>query len=173
MRCAAKASSRSPSASGASRPSRTWNTSSPRRATDVTAASGMDALCQLIESYTSTNAQPVTDALAFQGINAAARALRKAYENGADVDAREDMSLAALLSGICLTNAGLGAVHGFAAPLGANFPLPHGVVCAALLPHVMAANIAALRTQSPHHPVLDRYEWIGHVIGRFSADDVV
>ena len=74
------------------------------------------------------------------------------------------MALAALLSGITLTNAGLGAVHGFAAPLGANFPVPHGTVCAALLPHVMAANVAALREQSPDHPALDRYATIGRIL---------
>jgi alcohol dehydrogenase class IV len=127
----------------------------------VTASSGMDALCQLIESYTSLNAQPITDALAMKGIGLAARSLRRAVENGTDLDAREDMALAALLSGITLTNAGLGAVHGFAAPLGANFPVPHGAVCAALLPHVMAANVAALREQSPEHPFLARYADIG------------
>jgi alcohol dehydrogenase class IV len=127
----------------------------------VTASSGMDALCQLIESYTSLNAQPMTDALAMKGIGLAARSLRRAVENGADLDAREDMAMAALLSGMTLTNAGLGAVHGFAAPLGANFPVPHGTACAALLPHVMAANVAALRAQSPGHPVLGRYADIG------------
>ena len=131
---------------------------------DVTAASGMDALCQLIESYTSLGAQPMTDALAMQGIALAARSLRKAYEDGTHLAAREDMALAALLSGITLTNAGLGAVHGFAAPLGANFPVPHGVVCAALLPHVMSANIAALRAESVKHPVLARYAEVGRAL---------
>jgi alcohol dehydrogenase class IV len=137
----------------------------------VTAASGMDALCQLIESYTSTGAQPMTDALALLGIELAARALPRAYRQGADLDAREDMALAALLSGITLTNAGLGAVHGFAAPLGANFPAPHGVVCAALLPHVMRANAAALRAQSPAHPTLRRYETVGRLLSGDAAVD--
>ena len=137
----------------------------------TTAASGMDALCQLIESYTSTYAQPMTDALAVKGIDLAARSLKRACDNGADIDAREDMALAALLSGITLTNAGLGAVHGFAAPLGANFPVPHGVVCAALLPHVMAANIQALRAQSPDRSALARYADIGRQLTQSNADD--
>lgn len=130
----------------------------------VTAASGMDALCQLVESYTSTGAQPITDALALEGMELAAKSLQRAYEAGGDVAAREDMALAALLSGITLTNAGLGAVHGFAAPLGANFPVPHGVVCAALLPHVMRANVGALRAESPNHPALERCATVGRVV---------
>jgi alcohol dehydrogenase class IV len=130
----------------------------------VTARSGMDALCQCIESYTSTNASPMTDPLALQGISLAARSLKRCCENGNDIAAREDMALAALLSGICLTNAGLGAVHGFAAPLGAHFPIPHGVICAALLPHVMQANIAALQSQYPGHSTLRRYAMIGRTL---------
>ncbi len=131
---------------------------------EVTAGSGMDALCQLIESYTSVGAQPLTDALAAEGIARAARSLRRAFADGTDLDAREDMAMAALLSGITLTNAGLGAVHGFAAPLGANFPVPHGTVCAALLPHVMSANVAALRAESPAHPALGRYARVGRML---------
>jgi alcohol dehydrogenase class IV len=94
----------------------------------VTASSGMDALCQCIEAYTSTGASPMTDSLALQGVQLAARSLHRAFTDGHNLDAREDMALAALLSGIALTNAGLGAVHGFAAPLGAAFPVPHGTV---------------------------------------------
>lgn len=110
---------------------------------DVTAASGMDALCQCIESYLSKNANPMTDGLAIEGIKLAAKCLKRAWEHGDDLDAREGMAQAAVISGITLTNAGLGAVHGFAAPLGANFPVPHGVVCGALLPAVMEANVRA------------------------------
>jgi len=131
---------------------------------DVTASSGMDALCQLIESYTSRRAQPVMDALAQQGMTLAARSLRRACEDGKDVSAREDMALAALLSGMTLANAGLGAVHGFAAPMGANLSVPHGTVCAALLPHVMQANVAALKEDSPQHPWLKRYATIGRTL---------
>ena len=137
----------------------------------VTASSGMDALCQLVEAYTSGGASLMTDALALRGIPLAARALRRAYADGTDLDAREDMAMAALLSGMALTNAGLGAVHGFAAPLGANFPVPHGVVCAALLPHVIAANVRALRGQSAEHPTLARYATVGRCMAG-QADDM-
>jgi alcohol dehydrogenase class IV len=126
---------------------------------EVTARSGMDALCQLIESYTSTGAQPVTDALALRGIELAAASLVRAFRDGQDVAAREGMALAAYLSGVTLTNAGLGAVHGFAAPLGANYPVPHGTVCAALLPHVIAANLRA----GPRE-VTERYAGVGRVL---------
>ena len=127
----------------------------------VTARTGMDALCQLIESYTSKGAQPITDALALEGIQRAAWALPRAVADGQDLQAREDMALAALLSGMALTSAGLGAVHGFAAPAGANFPIPHGTVCARLLPPVVEANAAALRAEVADHPVLRRYATIG------------
>ena len=133
---------------------------------EITARSGMDALTQLVEAYTSTGAEPLTDALALQGLACAARSLRRAYRHGGDLDAREDMALAALLSGVCLNNAGLGAVHGFASPLGARFPIPHGTVCAALLPHVVAANIAALR-QNP--AALTRYATIGRTLAENPA----
>ncbi|HEX2971422.1 MAG TPA: iron-containing alcohol dehydrogenase [Tepidisphaeraceae bacterium] len=131
---------------------------------EVTASSGMDALCQLIESYTSNNANAMSDALAIQGIPLAARALRRVYADGRDLDAREDMAMAALLSGITLANAGLGAVHGFASPLGASFPVPHGAACAALLPHVIAANIQAMRAESARHVGLARYAVIGRAL---------
>jgi alcohol dehydrogenase class IV len=128
----------------------------------VTASSGMDALCQLIESYTSSGASPVTDALALKGLGMAARNLPRVFHDGGDVSAREQMALAALLSGMTLTSAGLGAVHGLAAPLGANFPAPHGTICAALLPYIIAANVRALREQTDSQsPGLARYADIG------------
>ncbi|MEO6434805.1 MAG: iron-containing alcohol dehydrogenase [Tepidisphaeraceae bacterium] len=109
---------------------------------DVTARTGMDALCQCIEAYVSNGANPMTDVIAIKGVELASRHLKRAFDNGHDLEAREAMALAALLGGIALTNAGLGAVHGFAAPIGANFPVPHGTVCAVLLPHVIRANTA-------------------------------
>ena len=133
----------------------------------VYGSSAMDALCQLIESYTSTGANPMTDTLALRGIMAGTSLVR-AYGWPDDEDARDNMAMAALLSGMCLTNAGLGAVHGFAAPLGAHFPIPHGLICAALLPSVIAANLAALQAENPEHPTLRRYETITGILTRKS-----
>jgi alcohol dehydrogenase class IV len=106
----------------------------------VTAQSGMDALTQLIETYTSKKARPISDALAIHGIRLAARALPRACEGGDDLEARSDMLLAALLSGLALANAGLGAAHGVGAALGALFGVPHGLACAIMLPHVFRLN---------------------------------
>lgn len=136
----------------------------------VTAATGMDALSQLIEPYVSIRANPMADALCREGIVRVARALRRAYEHGDDADAREDMSLAALLGGMALANAGLGAVHGFAAPIGGMFPAPHGAVCARLLPGVIEANVKALRERDSSNPVLKRYDEVAQsLIGNSKA----
>lgn len=126
----------------------------------VTAATGMDALTQLIEAFVSNKANPMTDSLCREGIMRAATSLPIAYQDGNDLDAREDMALASLLSGIALANAKLGAVHGFAAPLGGEFKAPHGVVCAALLPYVMHMNIQALEERDHHAHALHRYNEI-------------
>jgi alcohol dehydrogenase class IV len=138
----------------------------------VTARCGMDALCQLIEGYTSNGAQPMTDALALEGIGLAGKSLLPAFTRGDDLDARKNMALAALWSGMVLANAGLGAVHGLAAPLGAAFPIPHGTVCAALLPYVMRANVQAARQEDAAHPVLARYAVVGRALtGTQIADE--
>jgi alcohol dehydrogenase class IV len=123
----------------------------------VTAATGMDALTQLMEAFVTHKSTPMTDALCREGLMRAATALPLAYEDGSDMSAREDMALAALLSGICLANAKLGAVHGFAAPIGGKSHAPHGAVCAALLPHVTEANLRALRERAPDSPSLHAY----------------
>jgi alcohol dehydrogenase class IV len=112
---------------------------------DVTAATGLDALTQLIEPFVSLRANPMTDAICLEGIRRAARSLERAWRDGADLAARTDMAFASLCGGLALANAGLGAVHGFAAPIGGMFDAPHGAVCAALLPHVMQANLPAAR----------------------------
>jgi alcohol dehydrogenase class IV len=130
---------------------------------DVTATTGLDALTQLIEAFVSGRANPMTDALCVSGIERAARALPRVCRDGHDLDAREDMALASLWSGMALANAGLGAVHGFAGPLGGMFGAPHGALCAALLPHVMAANVAALRRGS-HGDALDRFDQVARLM---------
>jgi alcohol dehydrogenase class IV len=136
----------------------------------VTAATGLDALTQLIEPYVSARANPLTDALCAAGIERVAGALRRAYHDGADREARRDMALASLFGGLALANAGLGVVHGFAAPLGGSWKAPHGALCAALLPHGMAANLAALRSRAPQHPALPRYAAIARLLtGRNTA----
>jgi alcohol dehydrogenase class IV len=109
----------------------------------VLASSGLDALSQLIEPYLSVRANPLTDALAGEGIRRSARSLRRACLEGPDAAAREDLALASLFGGLCLANAGLGAVHGFAAPVGGMFSAPHGAVCAALLVAALDVNLRA------------------------------
>ncbi|MCB1208927.1 MAG: iron-containing alcohol dehydrogenase [Verrucomicrobiales bacterium] len=123
---------------------------------DVTAACGMDALTQLMEAYVTLKAQPMTDALCASAIPIAARALPTAYHNGGDIAAREAMAYAALSSGIALANAGLGAVHGFAAPIGGLCHAPHGAVCAALLAPVWAMNLR-LVASSENAEILQRF----------------
>ena len=124
----------------------------------ITASTGLDALTQLIEAFVCTRANPLTDAICREGIGRAARSLRRAYEQGDDTSAREDMALAALLGGLALANAGLGAVHGLAGPIGGMFEAPHGAVCAALLTHVMTANLQALQDRQPDSSALHRYD---------------
>ena len=123
----------------------------------VTAATGLDALTQLLEAFVSNKANPMTDALCREGLTRAARSLAAAYADGTNCDAREDMALASLFGGMALANAKLGAVHGFAAPLGGLFNAPHGQICASLLPVVTAANIRALRSRAPASPALAAY----------------
>ena len=136
----------------------------------VTACTGLDALTQLIEPYVSARANPLTDAICIEGMKHVAGSLRRAYRNGTDQQARRGMALASLFGGLALANAGLGVVHGFAAPLGGSWKAPHGALCAALLPHGMAANVAALRTRMSQHPALERYTAIARLLtGRADA----
>ena len=141
----------------------------------TTAATGLDALTQLIEPFMSLRANPMTDAFCREGMARAARSLRRVCEDGRDAVARSDMALASLFGGLALANAGLGAVHGFAASIGGMAGAPHGAVCAALLPHVMASNLRALRAAHAGQ-ALDRAAEIGRVLtGRADAgaDDAV
>jgi alcohol dehydrogenase class IV len=136
----------------------------------VTARTGLDALTQLIEAYVSLRSNPLTDGFCVEGIERAVRALRRAFHEGHDPVARRDMSLAALLSGLALANAGLGVVHGFAGPLGGKFPAPHGAICAAILPYGMEINLRALRARAPASDSLCRYEHVARLLtGRANA----
>jgi alcohol dehydrogenase class IV len=123
----------------------------------ILATTGMDALSHLLESFVSIRANAFTLALAKEGMVRVARSLRPAFERGLTTERREDLAVASMFGGLCLANSGLGAVHGFAAPLGGMWKAPHGAVCAALLPAVMRANIAALVARDPQSPVLRRY----------------
>src|SRR2546430_3381216 len=118
----------------------------------------------------------MTDALCSEGIRRAARSLPVAFKDGRNSVAREDMAVAGLFGGLALANAGLGAVHGFAAPVGGMFPAPHGAVCAALLPHAVEINVEALRARAPHSEALRRYETVGRLLTgqpHASAEDAV
>jgi alcohol dehydrogenase class IV len=130
----------------------------------LTATTGLDALTQLIEPYVCLRANPMTDGFCVDGVHRAARSLREAVFNGQNKAAREDMALASLFGGLALANAGLGAVHGFAGPIGGMFPAPHGAVCAALLPHVMAANLRALRERELQSYALGRYHRLASLL---------
>jgi alcohol dehydrogenase class IV len=130
----------------------------------ITASTGLDALTQCIEPFVTPQANPITDAIAREGMLRAAGALRRAWRNGQDVEARRNMAIASLCGGLALANAKLGAVHGFAAPLGGMFPVPHGVACARLLPHVVRVNVRALRTRTPGSPALSRYDEVAQIL---------
>ncbi len=139
---------------------------------EVLAANGMDAFTQLLESYVSSKAGPFTDALALSGMAKARDALLPWYEATGDPAVhRAGMAYAALLSGITLAQVGLGSVHGLAAPLGAFFPIPHGVACGTLVAEASRVNIAALRARAPDHPALAKYADVGRLLaGRDMAD---
>ena len=124
------------------------------------AADGMDAFTQLLESFVSLRANPITDALARSGIMAARDGL-SALHREQSAAARAQMAYASLTSGICLAQTGLGAVHGLASPLGAFFPIPHGVVCGTLVASATASNIAALEARDADNPALPKYAEIG------------
>ncbi len=139
----------------------------------VTASTGMDALAQVIEPYVSRRANPLTDLYCREGIARAARSLLRAYQNGSDAAAREDMAFASLMGGLSLANAGLGAVHGFAGPIGGMFGAPHGAVCAALLPPVVMVNARALAQREPDNLALPRYVEVARQVTGFPRAGVV
>lgn len=131
---------------------------------DVTAATGCDALTQLLEAFVSRKANPLTDGLCREGLVRAAKALPLAVAKGADPAPRTEMALASLFSGLALANAGLGAVHGIAGPLGGMIDAPHGALCARLLPFAVEANLKALSQRQPHAAVLGRYAEIARLL---------
>lgn len=130
----------------------------------LTASTGLDAFAQVLEPYVSVMANPLTDALCREGLTRVARSLRRAYHDGQDAGAREDMALASLFGGLALANAKLGAVHGLAGVLGGMFDAPHGALCGRLLPLVMEANVQALQARAPERPALERYNELARIL---------
>jgi len=130
------------------------------------ASGGLDALSQVLEPFLSARANPFADAMAREGMQRSARSLRRAwdYEMDSDPAVREDLAIVSLFGGLCLANSGLGAVHGFAAALGARFEAPHGAVCGALLPATFEANWRALRQRDPDHPALARMSEVARLL---------
>ena len=136
------------------------------------AANAMDALTQLLEAYTSLRANPFTDALCEQGLRAIREGLLAWYDNTPDAArGRERLAFAALASGICLAQTGLGAVHGLASPLGAFFPIPHGVACGTLVAAATEVNVQALQNREPDNPALAKYAKAAELLTRVTDAD--
>jgi alcohol dehydrogenase class IV len=136
----------------------------------VVAASGLDALAQLVEPFVSARANPLVDALCREGLARSARSLRRAHQGDGSEAVRTDLALASLFGGLALANAGLGAVHGFAAPVGGMFDAPHGAACAALLAATVRVNARALAARDPASPALGRYREVAAIVtGRADA----
>ncbi|HUX97047.1 MAG TPA: iron-containing alcohol dehydrogenase [Bacteroidales bacterium] len=129
---------------------------------DLTAASGMDCFTQLTEAYLSDKSHPYTDALAFEGLKAVKSSLLRSCKDGSDIEARAGMSFAALTSGICLANAGLGVVHGFASSMGARYDIPHGIICGTLMASANEINIRILRKKKNEEALL-KYASLGRL----------
>jgi len=131
---------------------------------DVTASTGLDAFTQVIEAYVSIKANMLTDAICKEGIKRISRSLLKAFNNPNNAKAREDMCIGSLFGGIALANSKLGAVHGFAGPMGGLLNAPHGVICGILLPYVIKANIKALEERKLSSIVLTKYGKIAQIV---------
>jgi alcohol dehydrogenase len=134
---------------------------------EIVAANGMDAFTQLLESFVSSRANPLTDAVAWAGLIAFREGFFAALAGGDGEEAaagRTRMAFASLASGICLAQTGLGSVHGLASPLGASYPIPHGVCCGTLVAEATEVNIAALSRRRPGDPALDKYARVGELL---------
>jgi alcohol dehydrogenase class IV len=130
---------------------------------NISAASGMDCFTQLIEAYLSDKSNEYTDAFAFEGLKAIKTSLIRIYNNDEDIEARSGMSFAALTSGICLANAGLGVVHGFAASIGGMYNIPHGVICGTLMAASNEINVRELRKRSDSPIAFKKYAFLGEL----------
>ncbi len=130
---------------------------------EITVACGMDCFTQLVEGYLSTNSSPFTDVMALEGIRAIRRSLRLVCEDGSNLLARTDLSYAALLSGIVLSNSGLGTVHGFASAVGGFLSIPHGVICGTLMAQVNSLTLKKLRITAKDDPALIKYTELGKI----------
>jgi alcohol dehydrogenase class IV len=130
---------------------------------NITAASGMDCFTQLTEAYLSDKSNEYTDALALEGLKAIKASLLRSYKHGEDIEARSGMSFAALTSGICLANAGLGAVHGFASSIGGVYDIPHGLICGTIMASANEINVRELRKKSTNRTALKKYAILGEL----------
>ncbi|MBP8959785.1 MAG: iron-containing alcohol dehydrogenase [Bacteroidales bacterium] len=130
---------------------------------EVTAWSGMDCFTQLVEAYLSNKASVYTDVLSLEGIKTVKSSLIGAYQNANNIEARSGMSFAALTSGICLTSAGLGVVHGFASAIGAMYRIPHGIICGTLMAKANEINVRILRRERFNNSALEKYETLGRL----------
>ncbi|MDH5231085.1 MAG: iron-containing alcohol dehydrogenase [Gammaproteobacteria bacterium] len=140
---------------------------------DLIAANGMDALTQLIESYVSIKANPFTDSLAFHAIELVRNSLLQWYQTGSKAkEAQENMLYAAFISGVTLAQVGLGSVHGLASPLGAFFPIPHGVACGSLLADATEINIQAMQQRESNNPALEKYANLGRLFSQSFSSNI-
>ncbi len=138
---------------------------------DITAACGMDALTQLLESLVSTKASPMADALCVSGLEGFGTALQRCVlQDPEDLEGRSRLAYGAYLSGLTLVNAGLGVVHGFASAIGGMENMPHGKVCGTLLAAATRENITALMAQDPGHPALEKYARAGWILAGRAKD---